>query len=160
MSLTISWRRRWNALSSGLQVTARRGGTVNTVENGGAQTCWRNGGNKSLIKFGKDKRRVLYMGSRAFCSVTGWDGLVPGSSAGKFLEFAVVSKLNMSHQCVSATEMANCLLSCRNKRRAHSRNQNNCLFPFTCHSLECYKATLSSLSQLHPVKTSRKSIIE
>lgn len=78
----------------------------------------------------------------------------------KFLEFAVVSKLNMSLQCVSATEMANCLLTCRNKRRAHSRNQNNCLFPFTCHSLECYKATLSSLRQLHPVKTSRKSIIE
>lgn len=141
-------------------MTTGSGGTVNTVEDGGAQACWRNGVKRSLMKFSKDKCRVLYMGSRAFCSVTGWDGLVPGSSAGKFLEFAVVSKLNMSHQCVSATEMANCLLSCRNKRRAHLRNQDNCLFPFTCHSLECYKATLSSLSQLHPVKTLRKSIVE
>lgn len=100
------------------------------------------------------------MGSRASCSITGWYGLVPGSSAGKFLEFAVVKKLSTSHQCMPATERANCILSCRNKRRAHSRNQYNCLFPFTCHSLEDYTDTLSSFSPLHPVKTLIKSIIE
>lgn len=116
--------------------------------------------NRSLNKFSKDKCKILYTGHRAFCSVIGWDGLVPGCSAGKFLEFAVVSKLSMSHQCVPATEMSYCILSCRNKRRAHSRNQDNCLFPFTCHSLEHYKATFSSFSQLHPVKTLVKGTIE
>lgn len=57
------------------------------------------------------------------------DGLVPGSSAGKFLEFAVVSKLSMNHQCVPATEMANCILSCRSKRESTFRKSRQLLIP-------------------------------
>lgn len=128
---------------------------MNTIESGGTQTCWRNGVNRRIFKFSKCK--VLYMGSRGFCSAAGWDGLVPGSSAGKFLEFASWAwtiSVYLQQKWLTAFWAVGA------RGRAHSGNQDNCSFPFTYHSLECYKATLSSFSQVHPGKTLIKSIIE
>lgn len=81
------------------------------------------------------------------------NGLVVGSSAEKFLEVIVGSKLSVSQQRAPATARATCMRSCRSRRRARSGNQEKCLFPFTCHSLDHYKTTLSSFGPLHTVKT-------
>ena len=81
------------------------------------------------------------------------NGPVTGSSAEKVLGIIVGSKLSMSQQCTPGRAGANCILSCRNRRRAHSGNQEKCLFPFTRHSLDHHTTTLSSLGPLHTVKT-------
>jgi len=81
------------------------------------------------------------------------NGLVVASSAEKVLGVKVDSKVSMGQQCTPVTARADWILSCRNRRRAHSRNQGRCLFLFTCRSLDHCKTTLSSYGPLHTVKT-------
>lgn len=71
------------------------------------------------------------------------NGLFVGSSAEKFLEVVVGSKLSVSQQRAPATARANCILSCRKRRKSSVYS----------HSLDHYKTTLSSFGPLHTVKT-------
>lgn len=50
------------------------------------------------------------------------NGPVAGSSAEKVLGVIVGSKLSRTQQCAPATARANCILSCRIRRRPHSGN--------------------------------------
>lgn len=78
---------------------------------------------------------------------------VAGSSAENTLGVIMNSKLSMGQQCEPATASTNCTLSCMNRRRTHSGNQDKYLFPFIHHSLDHYETTLSDFGPIHIVNT-------
>lgn len=132
-SLTITWRRSWNALS-GLRVTPRSWYSWE----------WRNAEGmeptEALLNSAKTNVKSCIWKAQSLTLLQAGNGPISGSSAEKVLGIIAGSKLSICQQSPPATARANCILSCT--RRSYPGNQEK------CH----YKTSLTIFGQIHKIK--------